>query len=51
MYYPEVDNDYDQVGVASWYGDYFHGRLTANGEYYDMNALSADIKLYHCHLS
>ena len=40
-YYPEVDNDYDQVGIASWYGDYFHGRLTANGEYYDMNALSA----------
>ena len=29
------------MGIASWYGDYFHGRLTANGEYYDMNALSA----------
>ena len=40
-YYPEVDKDYDQTGIASWYGDYFHGRLTANGEYYDMNSLSA----------
>ena len=25
-----------QVGVASWYGKYFHGRLTASGEIYDM---------------
>lgn len=30
-----------EVGVASWYGRQFHGRLTANGEVYDMNALSA----------
>lgn len=30
-----------EVGVASWYGRQFHGRLTANGEIYDMNALSA----------
>jgi rare lipoprotein A len=28
-------------GVASWYGAKFHGRLTANGETYDMNALTA----------
>ena len=27
--------------MASWYGDDFHGRLTANGEVFDMNALSA----------
>ncbi|MGD1875184.1 MAG: septal ring lytic transglycosylase RlpA family protein [Mastigocoleus sp.] len=28
-------------GLASWYGDYFHGRLTANGERYNQYALSA----------
>jgi len=28
-------------GVASWYGPDFHGRLTANGERYDMNGISA----------
>ncbi|MEM7554171.1 MAG: septal ring lytic transglycosylase RlpA family protein [Cyanobacteria bacterium P01_A01_bin.84] len=27
-------------GLASWYGDYFHGRLTANGERYNQYALS-----------
>jgi rare lipoprotein A len=40
-YYPKVDSNYNMVGVASWYGDYFHGRLTANGEYFDMNTMSA----------
>jgi len=28
-------------GVASWYGSSFHGRITANGERYDMYALTA----------
>ncbi|MGB7439643.1 MAG: septal ring lytic transglycosylase RlpA family protein [Coleofasciculaceae cyanobacterium] len=28
-------------GVASWYGDYFHGRLTANGEKYDQYEFTA----------
>jgi rare lipoprotein A len=28
-------------GVASWYGPEFHGRRTANGERYDMNAMTA----------
>lgn len=28
-------------GKASWYGDKFHGRLTASGEKYDMNELTA----------
>lgn len=32
---------HSEVGIASWYGRQFHGRLTANGEVYDMNALSA----------
>ncbi len=30
-----------QRGVASWYGPGFHGRTTANGEKYDMNAMTA----------
>ncbi len=40
-YYPREDPDYDYTGVASWYGRDFHGNLTANGEIYDMNALTA----------
>ena len=28
-------------GIASWYGSRFQGRRTANGEYYDMNAMTA----------
>ena len=30
-----------ESGVASWYGKKFHGRLTANGETYDMNQMTA----------
>lgn len=37
----EMDKGQGQVGGASWYGDAFHGRRTANGEIYDMSALSA----------
>ncbi|MFC2953159.1 septal ring lytic transglycosylase RlpA family protein [Marinicaulis aureus] len=40
-YYPAEDPNYSKVGVASWYGSQFHGRLTANGEIFDMNRLSA----------
>lgn len=40
-YRPHLDSDYDKVGRASWYGPTFHGRQTANGEVFDMNALSA----------
>lgn len=29
-----------QIGTASWYGQYFQGKQTANGESYDMNALT-----------
>ena len=28
-------------GLASWYGPYFHGRLTANGEIFDQDTLTA----------
>lgn len=40
-YYPREEPGYTRVGKASWYGAAFHGRLTANGEVYDMNHLSA----------
>jgi rare lipoprotein A len=40
-YYPKEDPFYDETGVASWYGSDFHGKSTANGERYDMDALTA----------
>lgn len=40
-YVPRHDPAYDNVGIASWYGDNFHARLTANGEVYDMWTLTA----------
>ncbi len=40
-YYPAHDPNYRADGIASWYGRDFHGRKTANGEIYDMNAISA----------
>jgi len=30
-----------EVGVASWYGEKFQGRITASGQVYDMNGLTA----------
>jgi rare lipoprotein A len=39
-YYPS-ERRYAAVGLASWYGDAFHGRRTANGEVYDRDAISA----------
>jgi rare lipoprotein A len=41
VYIPEEDPHYRAVGLASWYGDDFHGRLTANGEIFDLNGVSA----------
>ena len=40
-YYPKEDQFYDETGIASWYGEDFHGKNTANGERYDMDALTA----------
>jgi rare lipoprotein A len=40
-YVPEEDTHYRAEGMASWYGDAFHGRLTANGEVFDMTSLTA----------
>jgi len=41
MYVPEEDIHYRAEGTASWYGDDFHGRQTANGEIFDMTGLTA----------
>ena len=40
-YVPREDPDYNVVGMASWYGRRFHGRKTASGQIYNMNALTA----------
>jgi rare lipoprotein A len=40
-YVPRVEPDYDEAGIASWYGTEFHGKRTANGEIYDMNDVTA----------
>jgi rare lipoprotein A len=40
-YSPKENPSYRAEGIASWYGPDFHGRMTANGEVYDMHAISA----------
>ncbi|MDG2321748.1 MAG: septal ring lytic transglycosylase RlpA family protein [Rhodospirillaceae bacterium] len=40
-YYPGEDYGYREEGIASWYGPGFNGKRTANGEVYDMNAMTA----------
>ena len=40
-YRPEENYKYKEVGIASWYGPDFHNGITANGEKYDMHALTA----------
>jgi rare lipoprotein A len=40
-YYPQEQPDYDETGIASWYGMEFHGRVTANGEVFDRTGISA----------
>jgi rare lipoprotein A len=41
-YFPEQEPaNYRSEGLASWYGRDFHGRLTANGEVFDMEAITA----------
>ena len=40
-YVPREAPSYDRTGIASWYGSAFHGRRTANGEVFDMGALTA----------
>ncbi|MSO65441.1 MAG: septal ring lytic transglycosylase RlpA family protein [Alphaproteobacteria bacterium] len=40
-YVPRIDPDYDETGIASWYGPDFHGKATANGELFDQNDVTA----------
>ena len=49
-YYPERDLRYDKTGIASWYGDEWAGKLTANGEIFDPELVSAAHKHSLCHL-
>jgi rare lipoprotein A len=42
QYVPMTGNQpFRETGTASWYGKKFHGRKTANGEIYDMYAMTA----------
>ncbi len=40
-YYPKADYEYNETGIASWYGPGFDGKRTANGEIFDTNGLTA----------
>ena len=40
-YYPREQPDYDETGIASWYGPTFYGKKTANGEIYTGDMLTA----------
>jgi rare lipoprotein A len=40
-YTPKEDYSYSEVGMASWYGDDFHNKRTANGETYNMRTVTA----------
>ncbi|MBL4603558.1 MAG: septal ring lytic transglycosylase RlpA family protein [Emcibacteraceae bacterium] len=40
-YVPKHEPDYNMVGTASYYGKNHHGKMTANGETFNMNAMSA----------
>ena len=39
-YIPAFEGEYDETGMASWYGEDFNGKATANGEIFDMNEVS-----------
>ncbi len=40
-YYPQEYTEYEEVGVASWYGEEFDGKATANGEIYNLDSMTA----------
>ena len=40
-YHPAEQPDYEETGLASWYGDAFNGRPTSTGERFDMHAMTA----------
>lgn len=35
------DKNFQEIGKASWYGNRFHGRITANGEKYSASSMTA----------
>lgn len=41
LYQPSDPTHYSETGLASWYGEDFHGRLTANGEVFNTFSVSA----------
>jgi len=41
LYRPKAEKTYDKTGFASFYGRKFHGRLTANGERFDADGMTA----------
>ena len=41
VYTPRDMSHYSAVGMASWYGSQFHGRVTANGEVFDTDSVTA----------
>ncbi len=40
-YTPKHDPNYDKKGLASWYGEKYHGKPTATGEIFNKNAFTA----------
>lgn len=40
-YVPAYEPNYDEVGIASWYGPAFHGKASASGERFDQMAMTA----------
>lgn len=40
-YYPQSHYEYNEMGIASWYGPGFHKKKTATGETFDQNQVSA----------
>ena len=48
-YYPAEQPDYDETGIASWYGPTFYGHSTANGEVYNGDLLTAAHKTLPMH--
>lgn len=41
VYTPQEHYDYEETGVASWYGPRFHGRPKSCGEIFNMHGISA----------
>jgi len=41
VYTPKDMKKYSATGLASWYGSQFHGRMTANGEVFDTDSVTA----------